>query len=408
MTLSQDDLNERAELLFKAWSEASRQAAIEARQANKKDEQQKQTVRNHLQAASQNLRHAAQAHAGGGGGGGGGGGSLMIPNAKAPKKGRGKGTRSNHSHAAKHGVPGLPKGHTAAHHIAAAASHMSAAQLAIQQQAATAQIAQTASLPVPVAIAKNKDRLDELTDEMLTLMEEIETTQKSVEMADEPPTPILQNGGSGEDRLQKAIDAVPSLIKQGWIDGPGLYKLTIPHNDSQHRTFNLSLDGSHEEVEDEGLDLGTTLLKKSKDEEQRYTFGVVYKASHPKEGNLQLDAHSEFIEAGELQQALWKYVQKGNRNIYVQHGMNRIDGLRKAGEWVEITTWPDEYQLPVIRKDGNSETVTIPAGSAYMGVKWEPWAWERIKLPDDNPLKIRGYSLGGKAKREEYLEGTVT
>jgi hypothetical protein len=38
--------------------------------------------------------------------------------------------------------------------------------------------------------------------------------------------------------------------------------------------------------------------------------------------------------------------------------------------------------------------VTFPANTVFLGVQWEPWAWELVKAD-----KLRGYSIGGRAQR---------
>jgi hypothetical protein len=48
--------------------------------------------------------------------------------------------------------------------------------------------------------------------------------------------------------------------------------------------------------------------------------------------------------------------------------------------------------------------MTFPANTVFLGVRWEPWAWELVKSD-----KLRGYSIGGRAERlladlpEEYV-----
>lgn len=106
-----------------------------------------------------------------------------------------------------------------------------------------------------------------------------------------------------------------------------------------------------------------------------------------------LDAHAEWTDAEELQKAVWSYVKSGDRRIRLQHDRDKV-----AGEWVEVMTWPYEVEAPMMRKDvaGNDthEPVTFPAHTVFLGVKWEPWAWQMVKEG-----KIRGYSIGGRAER---------
>lgn len=118
---------------------------------------------------------------------------------------------------------------------------------------------------------------------------------------------------------------------------------------------------------------------------KRFSFAPMYMPGR-------LDAHDEFVKsADELQQAAWEYVRKtaGDRTVYLQH----ID--KPAGEWVEITSWP--YPVDAIMKrpsDGAVRKATLPAGTVYMGVVWEPWAWDMVQKG-----RLLGFSMGGWAKR---------
>lgn len=107
-----------------------------------------------------------------------------------------------------------------------------------------------------------------------------------------------------------------------------------------------------------------------------------------------LDAHNEFAVSEELQTALWKTVQAGDRTINLQHSS------RRAGEWVECVTWPYavDATLMLPSADGavSKRAVTLPAGTPYMGVLWEEWAYDLVKKGH-----LRGYSMEGAAHRVE-------
>lgn len=115
---------------------------------------------------------------------------------------------------------------------------------------------------------------------------------------------------------------------------------------------------------------------------KRYTLGAMYIPDR-------LDAHSEWTDAEELQQAVWSYVRSGDRNIRLQHNREIV-----AGEWVEVMAFPYELTVPVQQIDGPVQTHTYPANTVFLGVIWEPWAWELVQSG-----KILGYSIGGKAER---------
>ena len=116
--------------------------------------------------------------------------------------------------------------------------------------------------------------------------------------------------------------------------------------------------------------------------EEMFTLGPMYIPDR-------LDAHSEWTDSDELQKAVWEYVKGGDRRIRLQHDRNEV-----AGEWVEVMTWPYEVQVPMMRKDAESQMTTFPPNTVFLGVKWKSWAWELVKEG-----KIRGYSIGGKAER---------
>ena len=119
-----------------------------------------------------------------------------------------------------------------------------------------------------------------------------------------------------------------------------------------------------------------------KADEKRFTLGPWYIPNTT-------DAHDEWTDSEELQKALWNYVKKGDRRIRLQHNKDIV-----AGEWLETMTWPYPVTVPVTKADGETQAVTYPTGTVFMGVQWEPWAWDLVKKG-----KLTGYSIGGKAER---------
>ena len=117
--------------------------------------------------------------------------------------------------------------------------------------------------------------------------------------------------------------------------------------------------------------------------EERYTLGPVYVPG-------QLDGHGEFIDATTLQKAIWDWVRSGDRTIYLQHSE------KAAGEMVEVLTWPMPIETQLSLPGENIRKVEFPADTPFMGVIWETWAWDLIKAG-----QLRGYSIGGKARRIE-------
>lgn len=119
------------------------------------------------------------------------------------------------------------------------------------------------------------------------------------------------------------------------------------------------------------------------DDAKQYTFSAWYIPD-------QVDAHGEWSDPDELQQAAWRYVRHNDRRIRLQHDRDVV-----AGEWLEIVSWPFEITVPRFNPDSLAfEDVTYPAGTVFLGVQWLDWAWELVRAG-----KIRGLSIGGTAMR---------
>jgi hypothetical protein len=116
--------------------------------------------------------------------------------------------------------------------------------------------------------------------------------------------------------------------------------------------------------------------------EKRYTLGAMYIPDR-------IDAHGEWTDSDELQRAVWDYVKSNDRRIRLQHNRDVV-----AGEWVEVMAFPYELTVPIQTISGIDVNHTYPANTVFLGVIWEPWAWDLVKEG-----KILGYSIGGKAER---------
>lgn len=127
--------------------------------------------------------------------------------------------------------------------------------------------------------------------------------------------------------------------------------------------------------------VGSYELSKS-DGAKRYTLGAMYIPDR-------VDAHGEWTDGEELQRAVWDYVRSNDRRIRLQHNRDVV-----AGEWVEVMAFPYELSVPMTTISGVPINHTYPANTVFLGVVWEPWAWELVKEG-----KILGYSIGGKAER---------
>lgn len=121
----------------------------------------------------------------------------------------------------------------------------------------------------------------------------------------------------------------------------------------------------------------------AKADEQRFTLGPVYVPGLE-------DAHGEFTDDDTLQKALWDWMRAGDRTIYLQHSE------QPAGEMVEMLTWPMPLETEMAVPNQGVNKYAFPANTPFMGVIWEPWAWELVKAGE-----LRGYSIGGQAQRME-------
>ena len=117
--------------------------------------------------------------------------------------------------------------------------------------------------------------------------------------------------------------------------------------------------------------------------EYRYTLGPAYVPDRE-------DAHGEFTDAATLQRAMWDWIRKGDRTIYLQHSE------KAAGEMVEMMTLPFPLEAELTVPNQGVSKFTFPADTPFLGVVWEDWAWDLVKSG-----QLRGYSIGGTAKRVE-------
>lgn len=117
--------------------------------------------------------------------------------------------------------------------------------------------------------------------------------------------------------------------------------------------------------------------------EDRFTLGPLYVPDF-------MDAHGEWTDAEELQQAVWGWVKSGDRRIFFQH-----DREVEAGEWLEVMTMPQAWTVNMTDAAGNViGEVTYPPNTVFLGVQWNEDAWRDVKSG-----LLRGYSIGGFSDR---------
>ena len=186
----------------------------------------------------------------------------------------------------------------------------------------------------------------------------------------------------------KIDDVNEEFIEEVWYQGDWV--------DSSPKILNYLIDGDVDldeitvqdlqkiapQVLDETREISNSFNVSKAVDERQFTLGPMYIPNT-------MDAHNEWTDDEELQQAVWKYVQSGDRRIRLQHNRDVV-----AGEWVEIMTLPYPTQVPMMKSDGTTEPINFPKNTVFLGVIWDDWAWDKIKKGE-----IRGYSIGGRAER---------
>lgn len=167
---------------------------------------------------------------------------------------------------------------------------------------------------------------------------------------------VFFEGGGGCEILDMAVE--PEAVCKLWI---------IPEDQVKASLKSLSKDSS--------------FLRKQA--ARRFTLGPLYVPDF-------MDAHGEWTDSEELQQAVWEWVRGGDRTIYLQH-----DRDVKAGEWVEVMTMPQPWTVDMLDGAGNAiGKITYPAGTVFLGVIWDEKPWQDIVAG-----RLRGYSIGGFSDR---------
>ncbi len=198
------------------------------------------------------------------------------------------------------------------------------------------------------------------------------------------------------------------VVKMGtcrWVSGPidprGVCKLSlIPPDDDENGDDDFDIDTptmqqpmaesqpgtssvhvpapmSSMSVANFRLPYGSDVM--AKDAALRYTLAPWYVPN-------KLDAHGEWTDAEQLRATLWRYSEMTDRAIRLQHNTAIV-----AGRWVELMMWPYPCTVQMINpQTGKTQSVELPANTAFLGVVWEPWAW--LMVLDG---RILGYSMGG-------------
>ena len=188
------------------------------------------------------------------------------------------------------------------------------------------------------------------------------------------------------ERFTKALDALPTtevaLLHDACHKAADLTADTLTVHALAEETLEARqvAPGTTGTVDDKLAALQSGAVVKAED---RYTLAPVYVPGVE-------DSDGEHAHADTIQKALWDWVRKGDRTIYLQHTE------KAAGEMVEILTWPFPIETDLAVPDQGITKFGFPSDTPFMGVVWESWAWDLVKAGE-----LRGYSIGGKARRVE-------
>ncbi len=187
------------------------------------------------------------------------------------------------------------------------------------------------------------------------------------------------------ERLAKRLDALPTddlaSVHDGCHKTATTADVVVVHDITEELLEARQVaPGTSTNVDDKLAALQSGAVVKAED---RYTLAPVYVPGRE-------DSDGEHADAPTLQKALWDWVRKGDRTIYLQHTE------KAAGEMVEILTWPFPIETDLAVPEQGVTKFAFPAETPFMGVVWESWAWDLVKAGE-----LRGYSIGGRARRVE-------
>jgi hypothetical protein len=119
--------------------------------------------------------------------------------------------------------------------------------------------------------------------------------------------------------------------------------------------------------------------------DKRLTLSIVYSPNSR-------DAHQEGCTPEALEEAVLDFNKSGNTRLNLQHGDL---GPHTVADIMSVFIWPYEVACDFIDPATMKKTKhTVPAGSAWMWVRWDKDSWPLVLTS-----KIRGYSMGGRAVR---------
>jgi hypothetical protein len=193
-------------------------------------------------------------------------------------------------------------------------------------------------------------------------------------------------------KLKMSTDTAVTILKSSGIDGldeaineakaKGWENLTVVFNEKDDGTFEVLVENPDVTTPADTKELVNKAVEV--DAERRYTLAPWYPPNR-------LDAHGDWADTDGVEKAWYQYMNNASPDIYLQHNPDVLAGRRTDG-----VIWPFEVTLPLAKADGSVTEYTFPAGTPFLGVTWEPGAWELVQKGE-----IRGYSIGGKTNKLE-------
>jgi hypothetical protein len=114
-----------------------------------------------------------------------------------------------------------------------------------------------------------------------------------------------------------------------------------------------------------------------------------------------VDAHNEHVNAQELEDAVMKFAESGDKTLHLMHDDFGAD--KTVGTIVACFTWPQDATVEMTQADGSVVKHLFPAGTAWAWCRFTKAAWPKVL---DGTLG--GLSMGGRALRSRTIVGGPT
>ena len=98
------------------------------------------------------------------------------------------------------------------------------------------------------------------------------------------------------------------------------------------------------------------------------------------------DTDGETTDPDTLQKALHSWMEWGGRQVNLQHSPVR------AGKLLELCCWPYPVECQLTVPNEADRAVSLPAGVPFIGVRWDPWCWEKVVTGEITGLSLHGWA----------------